>query len=60
LSREASERTALLGVSGVFFFEEREGDGEGGFLGSGDGVLLLALFGSDLCVGVLGTEIRSG
>lgn len=60
LSREASERTGLGGVSGVFFLEEREGDGEGGFLGSGEGVLLLTLFVSDLCVGVLGTDIRSG
>ena len=31
LLREASKRSG--GVSGVFFLEEREGDGVGGFLG---------------------------
>lgn len=61
LSREASDKAGLGGVSGVFFLE-REGEGEGGFFGSGEGVLLrVLLLGSDLCVwdvGVLGTEIR--
>lgn len=33
LSREASERRELVvGVSGVFFLEREEGEGEGGFL----------------------------
>lgn len=43
LSREASERRELVvGVSGVFFLEREEGEGEGGFLlGSGDWVGVL-------------------
>lgn len=66
LSREASERSVLLaavvGVSGVIFLglEREEGEGEGGFLGSGDGDGVLALPGSDLWVGVSGRVIRGG
>ena len=57
LSSEASESKVLLfGVSGVFFLEREEGEGEGGFLGSGDGVL----DGSDHWVGVSGKVIRGG
>lgn len=43
LSREASERRELVvGVSGVFFLEREEGEGEGGFLlGRGDWVGVL-------------------
>ena len=43
LSSEASERRELVvGVSGVFFLEREEGEGEGGFLfGSGDWVGVL-------------------
>lgn len=61
LSSEASERRRVLelvGVSGVFFLEREEGEGEGGFLGSGEwegGVLV----GSDLW-GVSGKVIRGG
>lgn len=60
LSREASDRAGLVGVSGVFFLDREEGEGDGGFLGSdeGDGVLMFT--GSDLWVGVSGMEIRSG
>lgn len=63
LSREASER-AGLGESGSFFLRSgeglaREGEGDGGFFGRGEGVLRLAE--SDLCgVWLSGTEIRRG
>lgn len=63
LSREASER-AGLGESGSFFLRSgeglaREGEGDGGFFGRGEGVLWLVE--SDLCgVWASGTEIRRG
>lgn len=68
LSSEASDKIGF-GLSGWGFLErrsgdglDREGEGEGGFLGSGDGVLEIP--GSDLWdwvwVWVSGTEIRSG
>lgn len=60
LSSEVSERTGFVGV-GVsgFFFLDRDGDGEGGFLGRGDGVFMMFVD-SDLWVGVSGIEIRGG